>query len=109
MQYVDKLTKILSESNDVAATTLKQFGGTKALTMIGGTAYYDGNDLIIKFKASKKANYVKIHYDKGADLYDMTIGKASGVNLKTIFDEKGLYAEDLRDIFERKTGLYLTL
>jgi len=76
------------------------------------TAMIDMYDLVIgdsavyfEFKGSRKANRILIEYDCTTDLYNMAIFRGA----VTVARVGGLYAEDLKPIFERVTGLYLSL
>jgi hypothetical protein len=115
--------RIVSES--VADTILKQLGGGNRLrAMIGARDIFSddgGKSLVFKFPNRKKSapNYVKITLTS-MDLYDIEFGRITmkkdpggfGVKMPTYKKGKtvkGAYAEDLVDIFERTTGLYLKL
>lgn len=113
---------VVSES--VAETILRQLGGkNKLAAMIGARDVFSddgGKAIVFKFPNRKKSapNYVKIKLS-ASDTYDIEFGRTgmkkdpdfsikvpSYKKLKTI---KGVYAEDLVDVFERETGLYLRL
>jgi hypothetical protein len=93
----------------VAATILQQIGGNRAMMMIGGRAILSGNALIIGWKATSRANWAQITYDAGADLYNMNIGKMRNGQVKSLEFSTGLYADQLKPVFEKATGLYLSL
>ena len=115
--------EIIGES--VADTILKQLGGGSRLkAMIGARDIFSddgGKALVFKFPNKKKSgpNYVKIKLTS-KDLYDIEFGRITmkkdpdwpGVKmpsykkLKRIDD---IYADQLVDIFERETGLYLKI
>jgi len=62
-----------------------------------------------KAKALNKANYCTITLDQGKDLYNLKMGRVWGLNVKTVFEEKGLFFDQLKPIFENETHLYLSL
>jgi hypothetical protein len=119
-----------SDPQFVGKTILKQMGGTgKLKAMIGAktfTTYQDARDSKygeglggVSFKFPKpggtnKPNFVKIILDPN-DTYTMTLGAIRGTmgtwvsSYKIIDTISGLYADQLRPIFEDRTGLYLTL
>lgn len=102
---------VLDESQ-VAKTILQQFGGNKALTMLGGQAMIlpGGKALGIKWpnKKRSKGNYVEIELQSD-DTYDMTFYNLSMKAKKKVKEYKGIYADQLRDIFEQQTGWKLRL
>lgn len=110
-----ELKKIIREelqslNENVASTILKQLGGNKFLAMTGARKLVGGENslsfLIPKVKGG--INFVKITLNN-KDLYDIDFGNfrgASYVVKKTVDD---VFAEDLRYVFTRKTGLYTSL
>ena len=106
-------------AQEIAQTIYAQFGGRKAAVMIGMNAMGFGTDengnayLSFKFKAGRKANYCKITLN-AMDTYDMEIQKVSfgvkqGLKCKTIASYEGIYCDQLQELFEGATGLYLKL
>ena len=92
--------------------TFEQFGGRRAMVMIGGTPTVWGAggltpELGIRFKARAKngAKEVRISL-AGDDTYTVVFTSARG-NVKGKFE--GIYCDQLRELFERETGLYLSL
>ena len=134
LERLENKTGQLLESQ-VAKTILQQMGGAGRIKAMTGAKHFmaDGRSVSFKFpnKGAKKPNYVKITLTP-ADLYDIEFGrvgkrsmkisaqdkataKAKGwaipqedyyEKLKTI---KGIYFDQLIDIFEKTTGLYLRL
>ena len=86
------------------ATILNQLGGNKFIAMTGATCYSDGNTLISKFKGSKVANIMYVTLNEN-DTYDVKFCKFRGLDVKTIKEVTGAYAEMLKPIFEGTTGL----
>ena len=93
-----------------SATTLQQLGGTGRLNaMTGAYNFLDhGNAVSFRFRGSRAANYVKIELD-ASDTYTVTFGKVSRYALTKVQDFSTVYVETLRELFERVTGLDLTL
>lgn len=97
----------LTQSN-VAETILSQLGGNKFIVMTGAyNLMKDGNALLLRFKGSKKANYLRIDLT-ASDLYKMTFGKI-GKDYKVVSEIDGIYFDQLQKIFTSQTGLYTSL
>jgi hypothetical protein len=101
------------EAKMIAETTLQQLGGAGRLTaMIGAKHFgYDKNGtLTFQFKMCKKANGVRIELN-GKDLYDVTFTKfnARTYEVKEVHKFEDVYADQLKEVFESFTGLYLSL
>ena len=60
--------------------------------------------LISKFKGSKVANIMYVTLNEN-DTYDVKLCKFRGLDVKTIKEVTGAYAEMLKPIFEGTTGL----
>ncbi len=91
-----------------ASTILNQLGGNKFVAMTGAVCYSDGNTLVSKFKGSKVANIMYITLNEN-DLYDVKICKFKGVDIKTVKEVYGAYADMLQTLFEKTTGLIISL
>lgn len=87
---------------------LNQLGGNKFIAMTGATCYSDGNTLVSKFKGSKVANIMYITLNEN-DLYDVKICKFKGMSIKTVKEINGTYANTLKPLFEKTTGLRASL
>ena len=87
---------------------LKQLGGNKFVAMTGATCYSNGNTLVSKFKGSKVANIMYVTLNEN-DLYDMKICKFKGMDVKIVKEESGVYADMLKPIFEKTTGLRISI
>lgn len=96
----------------------QQLGGQRKLKlMVGAKDFFsddNGNTLVFNFKSSK-ANYVRITLNS-MDTYDVKFQKIGRLNKKTfevpvkdVAEYNGIYHDQLMDIFEEVTGLYLTL
>ena len=115
----------------VAMTIAQQMGGIGRLkTMTGARNFIDhGNALSFEFPTNKgKPNYVKITLGQD-DTYSMEFGRkrptsvsamaklpdnATAEDFKNLvytklYEANGVYLDDLQDIFEKRTGLYLHL
>jgi hypothetical protein len=95
-----------------AIETFKQLGGTGRLkAMIGAQHFtYSTEDsyACFKFKLSKAFNYVQVKLNS-MDTYDVTFMKIWGIDIKKTETIEGIYSDQLIDLFESKTGLYLSL
>ena len=87
---------------------LNQLGGNKFIAMTGAICYSDGNTLVSKFKGSKVANIMYITLNEN-DLYDVKICKFKGMDIKTVKEVNGAYADMLKPLFEKTTGLRASL
>lgn len=90
---------------------LQQLGGAGRLAaMVGAKITYDNKNqnVGIRFKGSTKANYVRITLN-GKDLYDMEFLKIRGTSFKTVQTYNDVYGDQLKELFEKFTGLYLSL
>ena len=98
-----------------AEIILSQLGGYGRLNaMIGAKDFMHGKEsdgrpyLCFKFAGCKTANYAKIALDPD-DTYTVTIGKIVKYELKNAKESAMVYADQLRPLFERTTGMYLSL
>lgn len=100
------------ENKQIVQTIFHQFGGNRALMMIGGKAisYFVNQSLILSFKGYKKANKLVIRYNRGTDDYTMIFSKISRDGESTnavVYND--IYGDMLQDVFTSHTGLYLSL
>lgn len=98
---------------DIAETTIKQLGGYNRLrVMISADMFiYDREGTLqFKFKGSRRVNTVEIKLQPN-DTYTMTFYKVTnhGLNMREVKRFDDVYCEQLREIFEHETGLYLSL
>lgn len=119
-EAVQGLGKTRNPAESPADIIARQLGGTNRLRMfLGSKRIYSANDgktLLFDYKPqypSKQGNICEITYNRGTDLYDITfmhIGTARSGFKKTVIKQfDGIYADQLMDLFEGVTGLYLTL
>mgnify|MGYP001575726484 CR=1 FL=1 len=102
-------------TEEAARTVISQLGGMGRLrTMVGAYDLLRGYDeagwpaFSFKFKGSKSFNFARITLTP-LDVYAVRIGKVSGYKLINVKDFTDIYAEQLRPLFERTTGLYLSM
>ena len=96
----------------VSATILTQMGGQRRLSvMTGAYGFIDhGDGVSFKFKnrKSSRGNHVKVTLDK-SDTYTVEFSSIRGLNFRVVKELHGIYASALKDVFEKQTGLLLTL
>ena len=94
-----------------AAETLKQLGGNRFIMMTGAKHFTFGKEgMMFKIgKNSKRVNYVKIDLDRGRDLYNMSFDWVTIKGIKNKKKLKGIYADQLQDMFTKYTGMYTSL
>jgi len=92
----------------VAETILAQLGGRKFTTMTGAKHFIgDGNSLTLRLPsrfAKNGINVVKITLTP-ADEYDIVFSKLWGTKLTFVSECKGVYCDQLQEIFTEHTGL----
>lgn len=102
-----------------ADITLQQLGGRRRLgVMIGAYDFFSDNDgqtLTFKFKMCKEANCVKITLN-AMDTYDIEFIKIGRLSKKTwtvpvrkVKTYEGVYADQMQEVIESFTGLYMSL
>ena len=94
-----------------AGETLKQLGGNRFIAMTGAKNFAVGpKGMGFKIgKNAKNVNYVRIDLDRGKDLYDMYFNFVSVRGVKVKSKVKGVYADQLRGMFTKHTGMYTSL
>jgi hypothetical protein len=97
---------------EVAKTILEQLGGNRFVAMTGAK-YLLGGENELQFQigsgAAKGINAVRITLD-ATDTYTMRFYKIGrGARVSEIAAPSGVYAEDLRRVFEQHTGLLTSL
>ena len=120
-EFILKNVKTSSSASPVANTIYSQIGGRNYSMMTGskkltyGTTD-EGDYLLasIGHGAKNRANRWMIVYDSGSDLYIVRFlrviyrGKDMGKS-ELISEHTHIFAEDLMDLFEDETGMYVTL
>ena len=108
-----KKKESVSEAMDKrqGAETLKQLGGNRFIMMTGAKHFGVGpNGMSFKIgKNSKRVNHVTIDYDRGRDLYNMKFDWVTIKGIKNKKTLKGIYADQLQDMFTKYTGMYTSL
>lgn len=93
-------------------TIIDQIGGIGRLQAMLGTkaVMYGDNSVLFDFKGNRKMNKCRISYVAGLDLYNVEFFKYSPKKLTSskVQDFAGIYADQLRSLFENTTGLYLS-
>ena len=108
----------------ICNTIVQQLGGGRALAMVGATKLGDVAPTCmgtrIRLKGCRKANLLVIQLDE-SDTYIVRLVKRTGgkwsnkkmdvlpISEKTVVHHEGIYADQLRGLVERETGLYLSL
>jgi hypothetical protein len=106
-----KLKENKQEKLQIAKTILSQLGGNRFIAMTGAKRFeYDskGSVVTLQFKIgrnAKQVNIVRINYIKGKDLYEMNFYKGA----KLLKKVSNVYADQLRKIFTKHTGMYTSL
>ena len=103
------LTK--QEREFIASETLRYLGGANRLqVMIGASQFYAGEkgELGFKFKGNRSMNYVKFTVN-GKDLYDVEFYKIVKFEMKPIKKFNDYYFDQIKELFEQTTRLYLSL
>jgi len=100
----------------VAKTIIEQFGGGRSTYMIGAKNIVAHNEknggVSMKHMKttinSKPANYFKVLLNEN-DLYDLEFGWIRGHTYTVRETFTNVFAEDLKELFEDTTKLYLTM
>jgi len=95
----------------IAATIFQQMGGMGRLSAMVGARYFldHGNGGSFQFRMSRKYNFFHVTLDAD-DTYSLRFAKlGKWGDVKGEKNYHGIYAEQLKPLFERETGLRLTL
>ena len=108
-----KLKDLLTEkmNSSQAKELLNQLGGNKFKAMTGAKDFGIGSDgLHFKIgRNSKSISHIVIDYDRGKDLYNMKFLRVRAGKIKVIKKLKGIYTDQLGEIFKRYTGMNVRL
>lgn len=103
------------EAKTIAETIAKQMGGSNRLSvMVGATNFlFESNGTFrFNFKMSKKASLVRITLNS-LDLYDVKFYKKKKqqfiYDYVMVQEYNNVYNDQLKELFESYTGLYLSL
>ncbi len=103
------LNENFERNKEIAKTIIQQLGGFGKLEVMTGAYNFVAIDYGVQFKIKNpKANCIKIVVN-GKDLYDVEIGRLRGADYKVLVDEKDVYVENLKELIEKSTGMYLSL
>ena len=100
-------------NREIATIIAEQMGGTNRLTMFTGAYNFAAIDNGLMFRmpgkglAKDSINVVRVTLTP-MDEYDMEFLRLRGTTLKEIRAYRGVYCDQLMDLFEEATGLYLT-
>ena len=120
-QVIRKLAAEVHKTAAVHDIILRQLGG-RLVSMVGANTFIsykaegDGNygegrgGVSFKFpnKGRGVPNYMKIILNEN-DLYDITFGRTRGMSFKVIKEFDNVQASQLKRLFEKTTGLYLSM
>jgi len=113
-QWVEWAQKIVDrdKTKHIAETILQQMGGQNRIAAMTGARNFVnlGNGVSFKFKLCRRFNYFKVVLNAALDLYEVTLSRVDKwgeqKNQETF---EGIYWDQLKGIFEQKTGLRLSL
>ena len=107
--------KQLNESNGAIAREIQRQIGNKAFTMMGASNYAWGEDdsgneyLTFKIgRNSKGINWIRITL-YAMDTYDIVFSRVRDGKITIVKEVNGIYFDQLHEIIEKTTGLYLSL
>ena len=105
------LVPIQEGGKQIAKTILQQLGGNKFIAMTGAKNLgFTDKGLQMKIgRNAKGVTHVIIDLDRGKDLYNIEFVKVRGTKRTTVKKLKGIYADQLGEIFTRYTGLRVRL
>ena len=106
-----------TQALQTAETIFQQLGGKRKLTfMVGAKDFTYGNDPALeqvvaafKFKMCSKANTIQVTYHRCPDVYTVKFFKVkrNGVWGLPVSEHTDIYCDQLIELFEKQTGLYL--
>lgn len=93
----------------VAQTIYDQLGGNRFRMLTGSHSFVGGKDFLqMKLRRNAtRANTLKITLN-AMDTYDVVFATAGKRGWKVVKEINGAYCDQLMDIFEETTGLYVT-
>ena len=108
---MEKVKENKQEKLQIAKTILSQLGGNRFVAMTGAKSFgYDSKGSVVSLqfrigKNAKQVNTVRINYIRGKDLYEMNFYKGT----KLLKKVSNVYADQLKKIFTKHTGMYTSL
>jgi hypothetical protein len=95
----------------VANTILQQLGGAQFVALTGASKFVAG-DQFLQFSLPRgcnaRINKCRITLDP-CDTYTVEFWSTHGTTLELVSSNSDVYCDVLQDLFERVTGLYVTL
>lgn len=118
--YADRVGKIgvalfmmQKAGSDVGKTILEQMGGIGRLRAMTGAkdfvTYPDGVAFKFPNRQRSKGNYVKVVWNRGPDDYTMEFQNLTSTSAKKVKTYKNIGVEQLIELFQKQTGLFLRL
>ena len=99
-------------NSEIGKTILVQMGGMVRLKAFIGAKNFCVVEKGVTFrwsgKSKNKTNFLKITLN-GSDLYDIEFGRLHAMKFTVIETFENIFCDQLVQIFEEQTGLYLTL
>lgn len=104
-------TRTKEQQREIADTIIAQLGGRQFIMLTGSKNFgFDEKGLSFRVGTNeKRVTHVKIDYDGGADAYDVYFYSLRGTDLRVVAEHHGIFSDQLQDLFENATGLYVTL
>jgi hypothetical protein len=93
------------------AATIRQQVGSRAFVMMGSRLILeDERSILFEIRGCPKINKARITLEP-TDTYRVEFFKIArrGLDVTTVADHEGVYADSLRPLIEKQTGLYLSL
>ena len=110
------MTYSVEDRQKIATAIIEQMGGFGRLqSMVGAHSFIFMDSpagIRFQFKGSKKANICEVTYLPTQDLYKLELFKYTPVkyaHCPVVYEIEGAYDDMLKPIFEKETGLYLSL
>lgn len=101
----------MTRNQEIAQVIRTQMGGGNRLVAMVGAKDFVAiqNGLQFKHMRSNGINMVRVVLDEGKDLYTMEFLSAHGGTLKQKAFYEEVYCDQLKELFETTTGLYLSI
>lgn len=106
-------TQNASRNLEIATIIAQQMGGTRRLAMFTGAYNFAAIDSGLSFRipgkglAKDSINLITVKLTP-MDEYIMTFSRIRGATVKEIQKYEGVYCDQLVELFEQTTGLYLS-
>jgi len=102
----------MNTDTSIAQTILQQMGGTGRISAMTGAKQFialpNGVTFRIGRGANKSINLVKVTLN-GLDLYDVTFSRFRNMKVKDVVTVNDVFNDQLKGVFERETGMFLSL